>query len=63
MVPFLQHFEIPKLDKYKGQGEFHNHIKEFFMALQEVSYSDNYLLHLFSHSLGGQTQYWLIHLA
>jgi len=46
-IPFPQHFEIPKFDKYIRKGDTRDHIKEFFMACQEVSYDDQFLLHLF----------------
>lgn len=61
-VPFPSKFEIPKYEKYKGKGDPRDHIKEFFMASQEVSYSDNYLLRLFPCSLGGQALEWFMHL-
>jgi len=46
-IPFPQHFEVPKFDKYKGKGDPRDHIKEFFMACQEVSHDDQFLLRLF----------------
>lgn len=51
VMPFPKLFEKPKFDKYKGKGDPHYHVKEFFMAYQEVSWCDNYLLWLFLKSL------------
>ena len=58
MVPFPKHFEIPKFDKFRGKGDFVNHIKEFYMQFQEVAYNDIFLMHLFSKSLVGPTVEW-----
>ena len=53
MNPFPKHFEIPKIDKFRGKGDLVTHIKEFYLHCQEVAYSDTFLLHLFPKSLAG----------
>lgn len=53
MAPFPKHFEVPKFDKFRGKGDPITHVKEFFMHYQEVAYTDVFLIHLFSKSLGG----------
>lgn len=40
MIPFPQNFEIPTFDNYKGKGDPHKHIKEFYLACLQVSYHD-----------------------
>jgi len=62
MTSFPPNFKIHKFDKYKGKGDPRDHIKEFFMACQEVSYNDVYLLKLFPQSLTGQALDWFTHL-
>jgi hypothetical protein len=57
-VPFPKHFETPKFDKYRGKGDPVSHVKEFYMACQEVAYSDNFLMRLFPKSLGGTALEW-----
>lgn len=49
---------MPKFDKYKRKGYPCHHIKELFMACQEVAWCDNYLLRLFSKSLSGPSLEW-----
>lgn len=61
-VPFPPYFELPKFEKYKGKDDQRDHAKDFFMSYQEVAYSDNYLIRLFSQSLGGQALEWFLHL-
>lgn len=58
VMPFPKHFEMPKFDKCKGKGDPRYHVKEFFMAFQEVSWCENYLLQLFPKSLSGPTLEW-----
>lgn len=54
-MSFPKHFEMPKFTKYQGKGDPHHHIKEFYMACQEVAYYDNDLLQLFPKSLCGSS--------
>lgn len=55
---FPKHFGMPKFTKYQEKGGPHHHIKEFYMACQEVAYCDNYLLQLFPKSLSGSSLEW-----
>lgn len=43
-MPFPKHFEMPRFHKYKGKEDPRHCFKEFFMACQEVSWCDTYLL-------------------
>lgn len=52
--PLPQSFEIPKFEECKGKWDPRAHLKEFYIACQEVSCLDAYLLRLFPRSLGGQ---------
>lgn len=54
LKPFPKKLDMPKFDKYKGKEDPWDHVKDFYMAFQKVSYSDNYLIILFPKSLGGQ---------
>lgn len=56
--PYPPGFEIPKFYKYKGKGDPREHVRKFYMACQEVSYSDVYLRRLFSKSLSGHALAW-----
>lgn len=51
-------FETPKFEKYKGKGDPTDHVWEFYIAYEEVSYSYVYLHQLFSKSLSGPTLAW-----
>ena len=62
LQPFPNKFDMPKFEKYKGKGDPRDHVKYFYMACQEVSYSDNYLIRLFPKSLGGQALEWFTRL-
>lgn len=48
-------FKVSKFDNYKGKGDPKYHIREFLSACIEVVYNDTYLMHLFPHSLIGQS--------
>lgn len=58
MTPFPKHFEIPTFDKFRRKGDLLTHVKEVYMHCQEVAFSDVFLMHLFSKSLGGPTLEW-----
>ena len=62
MVPFLPHFEVPKFDKYKGNTDPQDHVREFCAACIEVAHNETYLMRLFPRSLGGQTMEWIFKL-
>ena len=61
-IPFPKNFEIPKFNKFKGKGAHITHVKEFYMHYQKVTYSDMFLMQLFSKSLGGPTLEWFYHI-
>lgn len=58
MIPFPKHFEIRKVDKFRGKGDPVTHIKEFYMHCQDVAYTDTFLLHLFPKSLARPALEW-----
>ena len=58
MVPFLPHFQVPKFDKYKGNMDPQDHVREFCVACIEVAHNETYLMRLFPRSLGGKTMEW-----
>lgn len=58
VAPYLRGFEIPKFTKYEGKGDPHDHVREFHILCQEVSYSHLYLPRLFPKSLMGDALAW-----
>lgn len=58
MIPFPQHCEIPKYDKYDGRSDPQDHIREFCTMSMEFSHDETYLMRLFPRSLNGQSMEW-----
>lgn len=58
IAPFPPGFEMPKFMKYKGKDDPRDHIHEFHILCQEVSYSDLYICRLFPKSLTGDALVW-----
>lgn len=54
VAPHPPSFEMHKFEKYKGKGDPRDHIHEFFIVCQEVSYSDVYLRGIFPKSISGE---------
>lgn len=61
-TPFPPSFECPEFNKYMGKGDPCDHFKDFFMACQEVTYNENYLICLFPQNLVGQSLEWFLHI-
>jgi hypothetical protein len=62
MSPFPNHFSVPKFDKYKGNSNPIEHIREFFASCVEVAHDETYLMRLFPQSLAGPAMEWFSHL-
>lgn len=58
----LENLKPYPYDKYKGQGDPRDHIRELFTSCIEVAHEDTYLLRIFPKSLGGPTLEWFSHL-
>ena len=54
MVPFPRDIEVPKYDKYDGNGDPHDHVHHFYALSRDFICEDTYLLRLFPISLRGQ---------
>lgn len=46
------------MDKYRGNGDLRDHLREFCTATLEFAVDETYLMRLFSHSLGGSEMEW-----
>lgn len=58
ILPFPQHCEIPKYDKYNGKFDPQDHIREFCTMSMEFAHDKTYLMRLFPRSLNGQSMEW-----
>lgn len=58
MIPFLEHCEIPKYDKYNAKSNPQDHINEFCSMSMEFAHNETYLMCLFPRSLSGQSMEW-----
>ena len=46
MVPFLGYIEVPKYDKYNGNGDPHDHVHHFYALSMDFINEETYLLRL-----------------
>lgn len=58
MPPFPSRVEIPKFDKYDGNVDLQDHVREFCALCMEFMHEQTYLMHLFLRSLRGQAMEW-----
>lgn len=58
MLPFPRDIEVPKYDKYNGNGDPHNHVKHFYAIIMYFMHEDIYPMRLFPRSLRGQAMEW-----
>lgn len=58
MIPFPQHCEFQKYDKYNVKTNPIDHVREFRTMILEFSYEETYLMRLFPWSLGEQCLEW-----
>lgn len=54
MIPFPRDVDIPKYDKYDGNEDPHNYIRQFYALSMEFMHDDTCLMWLFPISLNGQ---------
>lgn len=59
MIPFPPNSNIPKYDKFDGNSDPCDHVREFITMSLEFSYNDTYMMRLFLRSLRGKTMEWL----
>ena len=53
MVSFPRDIEVPKYDKYDGNGDPHDHVHHFYTLSMDFIHEDTYLLQLLPRSLRG----------
>lgn len=58
MVPFPRDMEVPKYDKYDGNGDPRDHVRHFYALSMNFMHEDTYLMRLFSRSLRDQAMEW-----
>lgn len=58
MVPFPRDIEVPKYDKYDGNGDPHDHVHQFYTLSMDFVHEDTFLLRLFPRSIRDQAMEW-----
>lgn len=58
MLSFPSRVEIQKFDKYDGNSNTQDHVREFYALCMEFMHEQTYLMRLFSRSLGGKAMEW-----
>ncbi len=58
MLPFPRDIEVSKYEKYDGNGDPHDHVRNFYTISMDFMDEDTYLMRLFPRTLGGQTMEW-----
>ena len=58
MPPFPKRVEMPKYNKYDGNSDPQDHVREFCTQSMEFMHEPTYLMCLFPRSLGGETIHW-----
>lgn len=58
MPPFPSRIDIPKFDKYDGNLDPQDHVREFNALCMEFMHKNTYLMRLFPRSLGGPALEW-----
>lgn len=57
-MPFTRDVEIPKYDKYDGNGDPDDYIRKFYALSRDLMHEDTYLRRLFQRSLSGKAMEW-----
>ena len=63
MQPFPKDIEVPKYDKYNGNGDPHDHVRHFYALNMDFMHEDTFLMRLFPRSLRGQAMEWFTKLS
>ena len=63
MAPFTRDKEVPKYEKYDGNGDPHDHVQKFYPLSMDFIHEDTYLLQLFPRSLRGKALEWFTKLS
>ena len=63
MQPFPKDIEVPKYDKYDGNGDPHDHVRHFYALSMDFMHEDTFLMRLFPRSLRGQAMEWFTKLS
>ena len=63
MLPFPKDIEVLKYEKYDGNGDPHNHVRNFYAISMDFMHEDTFLMHLFRRSLRGQAMEWFTKLS
>ena len=63
MVPFPRDIDIPKYDKYDGNGDPHDHVWHFYTLSIDFMHEDTFFTRLFPRSLWGQAMEWFTNLS
>ena len=58
MKDFHRKIEIPQYDKYDGNGDPNDHVRQFYTMSFEFHHEDSYLMRLFPRSLKAQAMEW-----
>ena len=58
MPSFPKDIEVPKYDKYDGNGDPHDHLRHFYTISTDFMHEDSYLMHFFPRSLRGKSMEW-----
>ena len=58
MKEFPMKIEIPQYDKYDGNGDPNDHVRQFYTMSFEFHHEDSYLMRLVPRSLKGQAMEW-----
>ena len=58
MVPFPRDIEVPKYDKYDGNGDPHDNIRKLYAHRMDFVQEDTYLMRLFPKKINGQVMEW-----
>ena len=54
MQPFPKDIEVPKYDKYDGNGDPHDHARHLYALSMDFMHEDTFLMRLFPRSLRGK---------
>ena len=58
MPLFPKDIEVPKCNKYNGNGNPHGHVRHFYAISMDFMYEGSYLMQLFPRILRGQSMEW-----
>ena len=54
MLPFPKDIEVPKYEKYDGNGDPHDYVRHSYSLSMDFMHEDTFLMMLFPKSLKGQ---------